>query len=173
MAPEAQLETLYQLLRAAWQVPRPATGRRASLVDKARGLDEFLGRFSAELDPPCSGQVLAQAQLFAGRRAAAFDPERCVVVHGDAAAANVLQVLAPREGAQNGFVFVDPDGFIGDPAYDLGVALRDWCPQLLASNDPPSLARRYCRLLAEASGFDEQAIWEWGYLERVTTGLYV
>jgi streptomycin 6-kinase len=67
-------------------------------------------------------------------------------VHGDAAAANVLQVLAPREGAETGFVLVDPDGFVGDPAYDLGVALRDWCPQLLASGDPLTLARHYRRL---------------------------
>ena len=64
-----------------------------------------------------------------------------------------------RPGAETGFVFVDPDGFIGDPAYDLGVALRDWCPQLLASEDPLSLARRYCRLLAGSSGLHEQAIW--------------
>ena len=173
MAPEAQLETLCRLLRQAWDVPRAVTGRHASAMDKASALNEFLGRFSADSERPCSERVLAQAQLFARRRAAAFDPEHCVVVHGDAAAANVLQVLAPRAGAETGFVFVDPDGFIGDPAYDLGVALRDWCPQLLASNDPLSLARRYCRLLADGSGVDEQAIWEWGYLERVTTGLYV
>lgn len=70
-------------------------------------------------------------------------------------------------------MFVDPDGFIGDPDCDAGVALRDWCPPLLASDDAPSLARRYCRLLAERSGMDEQAIWEWGFLERVSTGLYV
>ncbi len=103
------------------------------------------------------------------RRAAAFDPYRCVVVHGDAAARNALQVLAPRVGAETGFVFVDPDGFIGDPAYDLGVALRDWCPQLLASADPLSLARSYCRLLADGSGVDEQARWSttWGNTGRL------
>jgi streptomycin 6-kinase len=82
-------------------------------------------------------------------------------------------VLGPRKGAETGFVFVDPDGFIGDPAYDLGVALRDWNAQLLASDDPLSLARSYCRVLAGGSGVDEQAIWEWGFLERVSTGLYV
>lgn len=173
LAPETQLETLCRLLCQVWEVPRAVTGRHACAVDKSGFLHQFVGRFSADLDPPCSEQVLAEALLFAERRAAAFDPDRCVVVHGDAAAANALRVLTPREGAETGFVFVDPDGFIGDPAYDLGVALRDWCPQLLASNDPLSLARRYCRLLADGSGVDEQAIWDWGYLERVTTGLYV
>jgi streptomycin 6-kinase len=173
MAPEAQLETLCRLLRQAWEVPRAIAGRHASAVNKASGLHEFVQRHSSDLDRPCSERVLAQALLFAGRRAAAFDPDRCVVVHGDAAAVNALQILAPREGAETGFVFVDPDGFIGDPEYDLGVALRDWCPQLLGSDDSLSLARRYCRLLADGSGMDEQAIWEWGFLERVTTGLFV
>ena len=151
----------------------PRSETFASPLNKASALHQFVDQLWEDLDSPCSEHVVAQALLFAGRRAAAFDPDRCVVVHGDAAAANALQVLVPREGAETGFVFVDPDGFIGDPAYDLGVALRDWCPQLLASDDPLSLARRYCRLLADGSGVDEQAIWEWGFLERVTTGLYV
>jgi streptomycin 6-kinase len=173
LPPETQLETLSRLLQQAWQVPRASTGTFAVARNKASLLDEFVGRVWQELDHPCSERVFAQALLYADRRAAAFDPDRCVVVHGDAAAANVLAVRTPRPGAETGFVFVDPDGFIGDPAYDLGVALRDWCPQLLASADPLPLALRYCRLLADGSGVDEQAIWEWGFLERVSTGLYV
>jgi streptomycin 6-kinase len=64
-----------------------------------------------------------------------------------------------------------PDGFRGDAAYDLGVVLRGWCPQLLAG-DTRSLAHRYCRLLAARTGIDERAIWVWGFVERVSTGLY-
>jgi streptomycin 6-kinase len=69
-------------------------------------------------------------------------------------------------------VFIDPDGFLADPAYDLGVVLRDWCPELLAG-DALSVARSYCRLLADETGLDEIAIWEWGLLERVSSGLYL
>jgi streptomycin 6-kinase len=173
LAPELQLETLCRLLRQAWEVPRALTGRFASPKDKAAELHQMVTQQWDDLDAPCSPRVLAQALLFAERRAATFDPDRCVVVHGDAAPANALQVLVPRAGAESGFVFVDPDGFIGDPAYDLGVALRDWSPQLLASDDPLSLARRFCGVLADGSGVDEQEIWEWGFLERVSTGLYL
>ncbi len=74
-------------------------------------------------------------------------------------------------GADSGFVFVDPEGFFAEPAYDLGVVLRDWCQQLLAG-DTVALARRYCELLSAQTGIDETAIWEWGFLERVSTGLY-
>jgi streptomycin 6-kinase len=173
LAPEFQLETLCHLLRQAWEVPRAVPEVSAPPKDKASGLHQMVAQLWEDLPTPCSEQVLSQALLFATRRAAAFEPDRCVVVHGDAAAANALQVLGPRKGAETGFVFVDPDGFIGDPAYDLGVALRDWNAQLLASDDPLSLARSYCRVLAGGSGVDEQAIWEWGFLERVSTGLYV
>jgi streptomycin 6-kinase len=173
LAPEIQLETLCRLLPQAWQTPPAVAGTFASAQDKASSLHQAVRRYWEDLGDPCSEQVIAQALLFARRRAAAFDPDRCVVVHGDAAPPNALQVLARRQGAETGFVFVDPDGFIGDPAYDLGVALRDWCPQLLASDDAPALAHSYCRLLADGSGLDEQAIWEWGFLERVSTGLYI
>jgi len=84
---------------------------------------------------------------------------------------NALRVPTPRTGAESGFVFVDPDGFLADPAYDLGVVLRGWSQQLLAG-DTSALARGYCRLLATETGVDETAIWEWGFLERVSTGLY-
>src|SRR6185503_18565663 len=85
---------------------------------------------------------------------------------------NALAARSPRSGAETGYLLVDPDGFAGDPAYDLGVALRDWHSQLLAADDPTRLARRYAELLAAGSGLDAQEVWEWGYLERVSTGLH-
>ena len=30
-----------------------------------------------------------------------------------------------------------------------------------------------CRLLAARSGVNEAAIWEWGFLERISSGLYL
>lgn len=170
LAPERQLTTLADTLRLAWAAPRHP-GPDGDAVDKAYSLAQLVARLWEELGGPCPQRVLDEALRCAERRSAAFDPERCVVVHGDAAPANLLRVPVARQGAETGFVFVDPDGFVGDPAYDLGVALRDWSTELLAS-DPLPLARRYCRLLAACSGMDAAAIWEWGFLERVSTGLY-
>ena len=172
LTPERQIEILCRLLSAAWTVPPPASGPSAVPHDKATALEALVRRLSGELVAACSPRVIDRALLFARRRAEAFDPARSVQVHGDAAAANALSVLSSRRGAEAGFVFVDPDGFLGDPTYDVGVALRDWCAELLASDDPRSLARRYCAMLAGGTGLDEQATWEWGYLERVSTGLY-
>jgi streptomycin 6-kinase len=168
--PRQQVAIMCDLLGQAWTVPREGDG--APAYDKATSLAVLVQENVDRLGGPCPEAVVARALEYADRRAAAFDPDRCVVVHGDAATANALRVLTPRPGAEAGFLLVDPSAFVGDPAYDLGVALRDWCPQLLAAPDAGALARQYCRWLAEGSGQDARAVWEWGYLERVSTGLY-
>jgi streptomycin 6-kinase len=170
LTPEWQLTVLADTLRLAWTVP-PTAGPDGEAIDKARSLAEMVAHRWEELGRPCPERVVAEALVCADRRTGAFDPERCVVVHGDAAPPNLLRVAVSRPGAETGFVFVDPDGFVGDPVYDLGVALRDWSRQLL-DGDPVAVARGYCRLLAARSGMDQAAIWEWGFLERVSTGLY-
>ncbi len=171
MPAERQLETLCAMLTRAWEVPPLLEPTRTAVEAKARELHELVSRLWVELDRPCSEKVFSQALRFAERRVAAADPGRAVFVHGDPHPANALQVKTPRVGAELGFVFVDPDGFLAEPAYDLGVVLREWCAELLAG-DASSVAWRYCRLLASHTGVDEQAIWEWGFLERVSSGLY-
>jgi streptomycin 6-kinase len=170
MTPERMIESLCATLQQAWQVPCPAGAVAAG--QRAAGLHGVISRRWERLGHPCSARIVEQALRFAERRAAAFRPDRCVVVHGDPHPGNALQASSPRRGSESGFVFVDPDGFHDDPAYDLGVILRDWSPQLLAAVDAPRLAGQYCERLAAATGIDEESIWEWGFLERVSTGLY-
>lgn len=171
MPAERQLETLSAMLLRAWEVPPWEEPTQAAVEAKARVLHELVSRLWVELGQPCSEAVFRQALRFAERRMAAAAPGRAVLVHGDPHPANALQVKTPRTGAEAGFVFVDPDGFLAEPAYDLGVVLREWCTELLAG-DAPTVARRYCQLLARHTGVEEQAIWEWGFLERVSSGLY-
>ena len=172
LPPERQLAILCELATMAWTVPRAESGPTAIPTNKAAGLGHLVERLWRELDPDCTPRVLDAALASAKRRAAAFDVAACVVVHGDAAAANALQVLVSRPGGESGYVFVDPDGFVGDPTYDLGVALRDWCPELMASSDPRADMASYSEVLATCSGLDIEAIRDWAYLERVSTGLH-
>jgi streptomycin 6-kinase len=170
--PELALPALADTLLRAWSLPLDTAPEVAPGDDKASTLRVLVSDLWSRLDGPCPRPVIDQAIAFADRRAAAFDAERCVVVHGDPHPSNTLRVPAAREGAESGFVLVDPDGFRCDPAYDLGVALRDWSSRL----DGPrarSVLEGYCALLAARTGIDAQRIWEWGYLERVSTGLYV
>ena len=145
LTPEQQIVALCDALRDAWQVPRGD----AALEAKAEALAELVTRLWDELDRPCSARVVDLALECARHRAPGTG--RLVVVHGDAHPGNALQ------RADGTFVFVDPDGFVADPAYDLGVVLRDWCLELLAG-DAAELAGRYCRLLAEQTGIDQAAI---------------
>jgi streptomycin 6-kinase len=153
LTPEAQLDVLAALLPAAWRVPAEGAPE-----DKAAGLRDLI----EEHRQPGHERIVAEALRCADRRSAAFDPDRCVLVHGDAAAANVLR-------RADGWVFVDPAGFVGDPDYDRGVATRDWCEELTATARPRELLGSYCRRL----GGDPRSVWEWAFLERVSTGLYV
>jgi streptomycin 6-kinase len=175
LPPEQKITLLCEMLLLAWQAPRPPGLTATPDDEKAGQLDRMVRRLWDDLGHPCAERVVNEALRFAQRRAAAFDLERCVVVHGDPHPWNALQVLAPRPGAEAGFVFVDPVGFLADPAYDLGVVLRDWCEPLLAAGATgaaAALARRYCALLSAETGVDGTAIWEWGFLERVSSGLY-
>ena len=164
-----QLRCLADTLALAWQDPgrtRPRPGQ-----DKASGLARLIRQAWHRLDQPCSVRVVDQALAYAERRTAEADRD-LAVVHGDPHPGNLLAVPHPRPGADTGYVFVDPDGFVADRAYDLGVVLRDWSGALLGP-DARRLAEGYCAVLAEHTGIDGQRIWEWSFLERVSTGLYV
>ncbi len=168
LAPADQLRRLADTLAEAWL---PAAGHPDPPLDKAGSLHALVSRLGAEQVPPVEERVLTTALEYARRRAEVA-PSELVVVHGDPHPANLLQVRAPRAGAASGWCFVDPDGFVTDRAYDLGVTLRDWTSHL----DGPDARRRledWCLLLADRSGVDATRIWEWGFLERVSTGLYV
>jgi streptomycin 6-kinase len=93
------------------------------------------------------------------RRIAAHDDERAVLVHGDVHQWNAL-------AAGDGFKFVDPDGLVAEAEYDLGIIMRE-DPVELLDGDPHE--RAY--YLASCTGLDASAIWDWGVVERVSTGL--
>jgi streptomycin 6-kinase len=166
LRPEAQLDLLADTLALAW-VPAPVG---AVCADKAGDLAVSIDTWWTEFDRPCSAAVHARAMEFAERRRA--DPGEPVVVHGDPHPGNLLRIRDPRPGGETGWCFVDPNGFVCDRAYDLGVVLRDWTGRLRGPDANRTL-RTYSRRLAERSGVEEQRIWEWGFVERVSTGLYL
>jgi streptomycin 6-kinase len=137
--------------------PTPDSGLPTG-ADKGHWLAEFITRAWEELDHPCSERAIADALACAQRRVAAHD-ERAVIVHGDVHQWNALE-------AGDGFKLVDPDGLLAEPEYDLGVLMRE-DPVELLTGEPCERAR----WLARCCGLDATAIWEWGVVERVSTGL--
>ncbi len=168
LAPADQLRILADTLAEAWL---PVAGHPDPPPDKAGDLHALVARLWAEQGAPAPEAVLTTALEFARRRAVVASSE-LVVVHGDPHPGNLLRAGTVRAGSGRGWRFVDPDGFVADRAYDLGVALRDWSCHL-AGPDARRRLEAWCALLADRSGVDATRIWEWAFLERVSTGLYV
>ena len=68
------------------------------------------------------------------------------------------------------FKFVDPEGLRSEPAHDLGVPMREYNGSLLAG-ETSRLVRERAELLGRLCGVDPEPIWQWGFIERVSTGL--
>jgi streptomycin 6-kinase len=152
------LETRHEVLASAaariWR-PAPESGLPTG-AEKAQWLAEFIASMWEELDRPCSERAVEHALACAERRGAAHRDEISVLVHGDVHQWNALE-------AGGGFKLVDPDGLLAEAEYDLGIIMREDPLE----DDLDSRARR----LAELTGLDATAIWEWGVVERVSTGL--
>jgi streptomycin 6-kinase len=148
------------LCSMAARVWRPASGCALPTgAEKGRWLANFVSAAWEELDHPCSERAVNYALRCADRRVSAHDDERAVLVHGDIHQWNALQ-------SADGFKLVDPDGLLAEPEYDLGILMREDPVDLLRGD-----ARERARWLAARTGLDATAIWEWGVVERVSTGL--
>ncbi len=155
-----RLEILVATAETVW---RPAAGSGLPTgAGKARRLADFVTTQWEELGHPCTEAAVDHALACAARRIAAHDDERAVLVHGDVHQLNALQV--PGRAM---FKLVDPDGLLAEAECDLGVMMRN-DPVELLDGDP----RARARWLAERCGLDATAIWEWGVVERVTSGLW-
>ena len=128
-------------------------------AEKAAWLIGYIAETWNELDNPCSERTIEHALACAQRRLDSHDEERAVLVHGDVQQWNALS-------AGDGFKLVDPDGLLAEPEYDLGVILREDPDEPLAA-DPEATSR----WMAERCGLDANAVFEWGVVERVSTGL--
>jgi streptomycin 6-kinase len=165
---DEQIEILAATVQPSWRhVSAPIelpTG-----ADQARWLGEFIERQWHELGEPCSRQVRNRALAFVENRFAAFDPETAVLIHGDAHSANVLLGSSSADDRRR-FKMIDPEGLISEPAHDLAIPLRGWTDELLAGN-VVELSLEWCNHMSDVSGVNTIPIWEWAYVERVSTGL--
>jgi streptomycin 6-kinase len=162
-----QIEMICAALSQAW-IGLDSADALMTGAAKARWLSQFIGRLAQRLPHACAASTIRRALEFAGLREAAFDPAACVLVHGDCHEFNAL--LDPRD--EGSCRFVDPDGLFAEPAYDLGILMRGWNDELL-SGDTVRLGRQRCQRLATLTHVDAAAIWQWGFIERVSTGLHL
>lgn len=142
--------------------PAPDAGLTTGAAKAQWLMDHVVARWD-QLDRPCSEQAVEHAISCGERRLAAHDDERSVLVHGDIHQWNTLR---SDRSMETGHKLIDPDGLLAEPEYDLGIIMREDPVELMAG-------RPFDRAswLGEKTGLDAHAIWEWGVLERVSTGL--
>lgn len=160
---EEQIKAICDTLKATWEITVDDPG---FLSDGVESVDWFRGHLTnswEELDCPCPRKVIDCGLLCLRSREEALGSAPRVLVHGDAHANNTL--AAPG----GGYKLVDPDGLYYEKAYDLGVLVREWMDEYRA--DPVRLVRERCRLMQELTGVPMGGIWDWGYLQTVSTGL--
>lgn len=158
------LEAIVRTLRTFWRPADEAASALPSGADQAAWLADHITSSWDELGRPCPREVVDRAVACCEERAAAFDPATAVLVHGDAHGWNTL------DAGDGTCKLVDPEGLRSEPAHDLGVPLREYNEPLLVG-DTAHLVRQRAELLASACGVDPEAVWQWGFVERVSTGL--
>ena len=157
------LRRIATTLRSFWR-PVDADCGLPSGADKAAWQAAFITRTWDDLGRPCDRDVIDRAVRYCDERAGALDPATAVLVHGDAHGWNTL------DAGPDGCKFVDPEGVRSEPAHDLGVPMREYNPPLLAG-DTARLVRERADVLASLCDVDAEPIWQWGFIERVSTGL--
>lgn len=155
------IERRHEILCAtAAGVWRPAGGcGLPSGAEKGRWLMDFITTTWKELDRPCTERAVDDALACAQHRIDAHNDERAVLVPGDVHEWNALV-------AGDGFKLVDPDGLLAEAEYDMGILMREDPCELLHG-----VPHQRSRWLASRTGLDATSIWEWGAVERVSTGL--
>lgn len=158
---EAQLRIICAALQETWKMP---TERAELAVGNTAWFEAFIGEAYEKAGRPCSVKVIKQAYAYLRSRAADENADAFVLVHGDAHGGNLLETLSGDR-----FKLIDPDGLLYEKAYDLGVLMREWVDEY--AKEPLKKGKQRCAYLHSLTGVSEQAIWEWGFIQTVSTAL--
>lgn len=161
-----QVDIMCATLLEAWR-PVPLNATFMTGAEKANLLGADFVAMWHRTGQPCPSTVIDTALLYCQERARLYRPEGTVLAHGDPHPANTL-VVPGTDPVR--FKFVDPDGLAIEPAYDLGVLLRAWNEGLDGRN-AYNLARSRVRLMTQYTQVPAEPIWQWAFIERVSTGL--
>jgi len=165
-----QIDAICRTLKELWHAPVDGESMPTGKW-KANWLADFIDHSWQRLGRPCARRTRDRALDFAAERADAHPKATAVLVHADAHEHNLLVVRNRDYEPGTPCKFVDPDGLLAEPACDLAAPMRGFDAELRAA--PVQRGRERCAYLAEISAVDQRAIWHWGFMERVSTGLHL
>ena len=161
-----QIKIISTTLVKSWKkIDKPTQG----LIYGTEILDwfqNFIDKSWKEYKEPYSPELKNKVDKVILERRNNLDFKNCVLVHGDAHNKNILKNLSKDE---NDYSFIDPDGIVCEPEYDLGVLMREWIDELLLNCKIKTNQR--LDLLSKITGLNKVSIWHWGLIQLVATGL--
>ncbi|MEV4253043.1 aminoglycoside phosphotransferase family protein [Spirillospora sp. NPDC049652] len=88
------------------------------------------------------------------------------LVHGDLHPGNILR------GEREPWLAIDPKGYAGDPAYDVGALLKARALSLLQADDHARAFHRAIDIFAEAAELDRHRVHRWAQLHAVKAAFW-
>ena len=88
-----------------------------------------------------------------------------VLLHGDLHHENLLK-------NNNGWLAIDPKGFIGDPAFDVSAYIHNPIPELLGQRKPIEIINQRINGCAEQLNFSTQRIHDWLYVKSILSWVW-
>lgn len=126
----------------------------------AVGLGRLRATFGGSTGP-FPPEIVERAEgLFKDLLATANGP---VLLHGDLHHENIL------ESRDRGYLAIDPEGVIGEPAFEAGAYLRNPLPDIL-NEDSVSFHLRRIKQLADGMGVDRERVRDWAVAQAVLSG---
>ncbi|MGH2627383.1 MAG: aminoglycoside phosphotransferase family protein [Anaerolineales bacterium] len=133
-----------------------------TVQDWARAFGELRRRYQGGTGPLPGRAVDKAESLYADLAASMAEP---VLLHGDLHPENVLS-----DGDR--WVAVDPQGVLGEPAYEAGAFLRNPIPDVWTWQDLAIVMDRRVRVFGDELGFDRRRLLGWGYAQAVLSAVW-
>lgn len=134
-----------------------------TVTDWWKGFQRLRDRF-AGTSGPLPRRLVDEAESLYAELAGSMAPS--VLLHGDLHHENVLA------GNRLQWIAIDPQGVIGEPAYEVGAFLRNPMPDLLNRRGLDKVLERRVAAFSELLSIDRQRIADWGYSQAVLSGIW-
>lgn len=157
-AVSAAVEVMGQL----HQAPIPQ-GALPTVTQWGQGFDRLRGQFNGGSGPLPSELVREGEQVF-NDLAASMGP--AVLLHGDLHHMNILA------GGERSWIAIDPQGVVGERAYEVGAFLRNPMPAILEWPDLDRLQRERISQFSTRLGISPQRIAGWGFSQAVLSAIW-
>jgi streptomycin 6-kinase len=146
-----------QVMRQLWR-PVPQEHPFPTVARWAAGLGRLREHFGGTTGPFPARLVEEAETLFAELLASTSEQ---VLLHGDLHHDNILS--AERQP----WLAIDPQGIVGEPAYEVGALMRNRLPEPLAGPDASRFLARRLDQLAEELGLDRSRLHGWTLAQAV------